>query len=145
MIRMLPFLLITLHFSQIGFTEDLTFILESSFLKLGCLLCTRSLHLGRITPPAQSSLYSIAPGNSNCKHVFPVFQRFSVFLPEGLPAVPVQIPFSKTTRPKLLICKNFGRVVSTCNWKSLVSYASCFLLCHLNFLQLRKIPFPLHK
>lgn len=26
MIRMLPFLLMTLHFSQIGFTEDLTFM-----------------------------------------------------------------------------------------------------------------------
>jgi hypothetical protein len=30
--RMLPFLLITLHFSQIGLTDDLTFTAKSSFL-----------------------------------------------------------------------------------------------------------------
>ena len=31
MILMLPFLLITLHFSQIGFTEDLTFMMNPPF------------------------------------------------------------------------------------------------------------------
>lgn len=32
MMRMLPFLLMTLHFSQIGFTDDLTFIVGPPFL-----------------------------------------------------------------------------------------------------------------
>ena len=34
MIRILPFLLMTLHFSQIGFTEDLTFMMNPPFLSL---------------------------------------------------------------------------------------------------------------
>ena len=33
-----PFLLITLHFSQIGFTDDLTFMLNPPFIKDQCIL-----------------------------------------------------------------------------------------------------------
>ena len=42
MIRILPFLLITLHFSQIGFTEDLTFMsillsFDESIIDIACI------------------------------------------------------------------------------------------------------------
>lgn len=49
MIRMLPFLLMTLHFSQIGFTDDLTFIVNllSSFpFFTGCVELSAGYSVG---------------------------------------------------------------------------------------------------
>ena len=68
MIMIAPFLLMILHFSQMGFTEDLTFIsVIHSFLE-------------------KSPFTIITERLANCKHIFPEKQGFSalfsVFLTE---------------------------------------------------------------
>ena len=55
MILIAPFLLITLHFSQIGFTDDLTFMLNPPFIK--------------------RPFYIIACENPICKRIFKISQK----------------------------------------------------------------------
>ena len=69
MIMIAPFLLMILHFSQMGFTEDLTFIsVIHSFLE-------------------KSPFTILTERLANCKHIFPEKQGFSelfsVFLTEN--------------------------------------------------------------
>ena len=58
----LPFLLMILHFSQIGFTDDLTFIVKSSFHRI----------LPRGASPQNHAhiLYQKPPGNSSINFIF---------------------------------------------------------------------------
>ena len=58
----LPFLLMILHFSQIGFTDDLTFIVKSSFHRI----------LPRGASPQNHAhiLYQTPPGNSSINFIF---------------------------------------------------------------------------
>ena len=90
MILMLPFLLITLHFSQIGFTEDLTFMMNPPFFAPSApcrgIFCCKLLGCAfflwvRKKSTRKSSFYSIAFCSRKCKkflHIFSFF--FALFL-----------------------------------------------------------------
>ena len=77
MIRILPFLLITLHFSQIGFTDDLTFMTNPPFLSLKLNFpCVYGIFGGLVKNPRTKVLfYSIALARIECK------QNLLYFLP----------------------------------------------------------------
>ena len=62
MIMILPFLLMTLHFSQIGFTDDLTFISNPPFKKDHFRLYHRSFGFASF--------------------IFPIFPRFLLVSPD---------------------------------------------------------------
>ena len=82
MILMLPFLLITLHFSQIGFTEDLTFMMNPPFFAPSApcrgIFCCKLLECVfflwvRKKSTRKSSFYSIAFCSRKCKKFFTYF------------------------------------------------------------------------
>lgn len=85
MILMLPFLLITLHFSQIGFTEDLTFMMNPPFFAPSApcrgIFCCKLLGCAfflwvRKKSTRKSSFYSIAFCPRKCKEFFTYFFTF---------------------------------------------------------------------
>ncbi len=85
MILMLPFLLITLHFSQIGFTEDLTFMMNPPFFAPSApcrgIFCCKLLECVfflwvRKKSTRKSSFYSIAFCSRKCKKFFTYFFIF---------------------------------------------------------------------
>lgn len=85
MILMLPFLLITLHFSQIGFTEDLTFMMNPPFFAPSApcrgIFCCKLLECVfflwvRKKSTRKSSFYSIAFCSRKCKKFFTFFSFF---------------------------------------------------------------------
>lgn len=85
MILMLPFLLITLHFSQIGFTEDLTFMMNPPFFAPSApcrgIFCCKLLGCAfflwvRKKSTRKSSFYSIAFCPRKCKEFFTYFFIF---------------------------------------------------------------------
>ena len=76
MILMLPFLLITLHFSQIGFTDDLTFTGNPPSVKYSIKICS----LGRSYTHVQARPhYIVALWSTKCKQFFKFFLHFSNF------------------------------------------------------------------
>ena len=64
MILMLPFLLITLHFSQMGFTDDLTFMVNPPFTFVSAFL---GAGIDILIPARKSTDKIIIRGNANCK------------------------------------------------------------------------------
>ena len=80
--RTLPFLLITLHFSQIGFTDDLTFtgiLLSSIALPLVSLLCVPlKLHNEIKAPKNVLTYYSITNITTSILFLF-IFINFTDF------------------------------------------------------------------
>ena len=90
MILMLPFLLITLHFSQIGFTEDLTFMMNPPFFAPSApcrgIFCCKLLGCAfflwvRKKSTRKSSFYSIAFCSRKCKKFFTYFFIKKIFNP----------------------------------------------------------------
>lgn len=67
MILMLPFLLITLHFSQMGFTDDLTFMVNPPFTFVSAFL---GAGIDILIPARKSTDKIIIRGNANCKQNF---------------------------------------------------------------------------
>ena len=60
--RTLPFLLITLHFSQIGFTDDLTFMWDPPFIHCFAFVCTAQIPVLRLLPRLIGVLCTKMPG-----------------------------------------------------------------------------------
>ena len=60
--RTLPFLLITLHFSQIGFTDDLTFMWDPPFIHCFAFVCTAQIPVLRLLPRLISVFLHKIPG-----------------------------------------------------------------------------------
>ena len=71
-----PFLLMTLHFSQIGFTDDLTFTGNPPSVKYSIKICS----LGRSYTHVQARPHCIvALWSTKCKQFFKFFLHFSNF------------------------------------------------------------------
>ena len=63
--RTLPFLLITLHFSQIGFTDDLTFTSNPPFIHCSAYIsAAHTKHLRLQSIPLQMNIFSQIPRNA---------------------------------------------------------------------------------
>ena len=72
-----PFLLMTLHFSQIGFTDDLTFTGNPPSVKYSIKICS----LGRSYTHVQARPHCIvALWSTKCKQFFKFFLIFLIFL-----------------------------------------------------------------
>ena len=77
---MLPFLLIILHFSQIGFTDDLTFTVTASFLHRKSPCFQPFCRFQGYTPKAFGYYYNISVRKNQGFHTFFLSTFFTYFL-----------------------------------------------------------------